>query len=111
MKTESSIDEFDTRCWVNQVITDPYQVIAESFFCKGMYDLKSIIKKLIECSISPKIYKDKPAADILLYMRIIHSAIKASYILKEKKSSEIVVDKNDLLNNKYFCCNRMLNDD
>jgi hypothetical protein len=65
----------------------------------------------MECCISAKIYKDKPAADVLLSMRIIHSVIKAAHILKEKKSSEIVIDKNDLLNNKYFCCNRMLNDD
>jgi hypothetical protein len=111
MKTESPIDELDTQCWVNEIITDPYQVIAESFFCSGFYNLKRTIKKLIECCISPKMYKDKPAADVLLYMRIIHSVIKAAHILKEKQFSELVINKNDLLNNKYFFSNRMLDDD
>ena len=111
MKTESPIDEFDTQCWVNEIITDPYQVIAESFFCSGFYNLKSTIKKLMEYCISPKMYKDKPAADVLLYMRIIHSVIKAAHILKEKQFSELVINKNDLLNNKYFFSNRMLDDD
>jgi hypothetical protein len=111
MKTESLIDEFDTLCWVNEIITDPSQVIAESFFCSGFYNLKSTIKKLMEYCISSKMYKEKPAADVLLYMRIIHSVIKAAHILKEKKSSEIVLDKNDLLNNKYFFSNRTLDDD
>jgi hypothetical protein len=111
MKTESPIDEFDTQCWVNEIITDPYQVIAESFFCSGFYNLKSTIKKLMEYCISPKMYKDKPAADVLLYMRIIHSVIKAAHILKEKQFSELVINKNDLLNNKYFFSSRMLDDD
>ena len=111
MKEKSSKDVFETQCWANDIIADPNQVFAELFFVSGMFNLNNTIKKLMECCISPRIYKCKPPADVLLYLRIIHSAIKAANVLKEKKCSEIVIDGSGLLNNKYFCSNRLLTDE
>ncbi|MDE3185665.1 MAG: hypothetical protein KGM16_19815 [Bacteroidota bacterium] len=111
MKEKLSKDKFDTECWANDNIRDPYQVIAELFSASDMFHLNNTIKKLMECCISPKMYQCKPPADVLLYSRIIHSAIKAADVLKEKQSSEIIIYENDLLNNKYFISHRVLHDD
>jgi len=109
MKKKSIEDEFDTQCWLNDIIPDPYKVITELFASSECWHLRSVIKKLLRYTISAKIYPDKPPCDVILYMRMISSTIRAAYILKDKKRSEIVIDEDDLLNKKYYrshytCC-------
>lgn len=44
----------------------------------------------------------KVPCDVLLYMKIIRSLIKAAYVLKEKKKSPIKVSENNLFDKRYF---------
>lgn len=103
-------DIFDTKCWMNDIIADPYQLIAELFSSSECWHLRGVIKRFLQYTISTEIYTDKPPCDVILYMRMISSTIRAAYALKDKKRSEIVVDEGDLLNKKYYrshyiCCN------
>jgi len=102
MKKESPEDFFDTQCWMNEILIDPYKVIAELFSSSECYHLRVVIRKMIQCTTSSKIYSDKPPADVILYLRMVSSIIRAAYPLKDKKRGEIVVDKDDLLNKKYY---------
>lgn len=95
-------DIFDTQCWLNDIMTDPYKLIGELFTNSECWHLRIVIKRLLQYTISPEIYTDKPPCDVILYMRMINSTIRAAYALKDKKRSGIVVDKHDLLNNKYY---------
>lgn len=95
-------DIFDTKCWMNEIIIDPYQLIAELFSSSECWHLRGVIKRLLQYTISPEIYTDKPPCDVILYMQMINSTIRAAYALKDKKCSEIVVDEHDLLNKKYY---------
>jgi acyl CoA:acetate/3-ketoacid CoA transferase alpha subunit len=47
MKEESPKDIFDTRCWLYDVNTDPYQVLAEAFSAAGMGLPAQVYKKNI----------------------------------------------------------------
>jgi hypothetical protein len=103
-------DIFDTHCWMNDIITDPYKVIAELFSSSECYRLRGLIRKLIQYSSLRKIYSDKPPVDVILYMRIVSSTIRAAYPLKDKKRGAIEVDQEDLLNKKYYRSRYMFTD-
>lgn len=109
-KKKKSKDKFDTECWLNNIITDPYQVFAELFTSSECFYLRYFIRKLIKFATVPKIYSEKPPADVILYKRMINSTIKAAHALKDKKCSAIVVDKDDLLNTKYYQSHYMFTD-
>ena len=110
MKEKSIEDEFETRCWMSKIISDPYKVIEELFSSSECFHLRGVIRKLIQCATSSKVYSDKPPADVILYLRMVSSIIKATYSLKDKKRGEIVVDKEDLLNKKYYRSHYMFTD-
>ena len=110
MKDNTPEDIFDTQCWMNGIITDPYKVIAELFSSSECYHLRSVILKLIQCTPLPKIYSDKPPVDVILYMRMVSSTIRVAYVLLDKKRGGIVVDKEDLLNKKYYRSRYMFTD-
>ncbi len=110
-KKKTPKDIFETQCWLNKVISDPYQVLANVFFSSGVQHLRSFVKEIMESAIDKNIYKTKSPADALLYKRYIASLIKVANILKEKKSSEIKINNGDLLDNRYFACGRLLTDD
>jgi hypothetical protein len=109
-KQQNQKDIYETRIWAGIAVTDPYQVLAETFSTSGTYRLKFFIQRLIESATSEGIYDDKPPVDALLYTRLIHSVIKAAHVLKDTKRSAIEVDDDDLLNPAFFACNRMFHD-
>lgn len=37
-------DRFDTHCWVNETVTDPYRVIAHLFFEAHVYDFRKLVE-------------------------------------------------------------------
>ena len=102
MKEESPKDIFDTRCWLYQVHTDPYQVFAEAFSTAGMDFLRRFIKKILHYAEANEIYCQKSPCDVLLFMRVIRSLIKAADHLKEIKKGPITVSEGDAFNKKYY---------
>ena len=102
MKEESSKDIFETQCWSYSIISDPYQVFAEVFFTADMDFLRRFIKKILHYAEADEIYGQKSPCDILLFMRIIRSVIKAADHLKDIKKSAIMVSESDAFNKKYF---------
>lgn len=102
MKEESLKDLFDTQCWLYDVITDPYQVFAEAFFNAGLDSLRRFIKKILHYAEANEMYREEPPCDVLLFMKIIRSLIKASDTLKEIKKGPIVVFEEDAFNKKYY---------
>lgn len=103
MKEKISKDEFDTRCWCYSVVRDPYQVMAEAFSTAGMPHLRTFIKKVIHYSEAQKVYPGEHPCDVLLYMRLVRSLIKAANILREKKRGPIDVSEHDVFNKNYYC--------
>ena len=87
MKKKSPKDEFDMECWYRSIVADPYQVFAESFLHSEICHFRSVIKKIFHYAEADKLYKDKSPCDVLLYMKIIRSVIKAAHHLKEKKKA------------------------
>jgi len=102
MKEESPKDIFETECWFYNIITDPYQVFAEAFSAAGMDFLRRFIKKILHYAEANEIYCQKSPCDVLLFMRVIRSLIKAADHLKEIKKSPIVVSEGDAFNKKYY---------
>jgi len=110
MKKESPEDIFETQCWMSEIIVDPYKVTEELFSSSECFHLKGVIRKLIQCTTSSMVYSDKPPVDVILYLRMVSSIIRVAYLLKDKKRGEIVVDKQDLLNKKYYRSHYMFTD-
>jgi hypothetical protein len=102
MKEESTKDVFETQCWLYDVITDPYQVFAEAFSTAGMDFLRRFIKKILHYAEVNEIYCQKSPCDVLLFMRVIRSLIKASDGLKDIKKGPIMVSEGDVFNKKYY---------
>ena len=93
MKKKSSKDVFETKCWSYKIISDPYQVFAEAFSTAGMDFLRSFIKKILHYAEANEIYRKKSPCDVLLFMRIIRSLIKAADSLKEIKKGPVMVSE------------------
>ena len=90
-------------CWYRSIVADPYQVFAESFLHSEICHFRSVIKKIFHYAEADKLYKDKSPCDVLLYMKIIRSIIKAAHHLKEKKKGPIHVSEHHVLNKNYYC--------
>lgn len=102
MKKKSSKDLFETECWLYAVNTDPYQVFAEAFSTAGMDFFRRFIRKILHYAEASEIYSEKSPCDVLLFMRVIRSLIKASDKLKEIKNGPIMVSEADAFNKKYY---------
>jgi hypothetical protein len=102
MKEESPEDIFETECWFYKVISDPYQVFAEAFSTAGMDFLRRFIKKILHYAEANEIYREKSPCDVLLFMRVIRSLIKAADSLKEIKKGPVMVSEADAFNKKYY---------
>ena len=84
------------------MITDPYQVFAEAFSTAGMDFLRRFIKKILHYAEANEIYCQKSPCDVLLFMRVIRSLIKAADHLKEIAKGPITVSEGDAFNKKYY---------
>lgn len=102
MEKESTQDVFDTRCWLYDIVTDPYQVFAEVFSTAVIGSFRRFIKKILHYAEVNEIYREKSPCDVLLFMKIIRSLIKASDSLKEIKKGPITVSEGDAFNKKYY---------
>jgi hypothetical protein len=102
MKDESLEDIFETRCWLYDVITDPYQVFAEAFSTAGMDFLRRFIKKILHYAEANEICWQKSPSNVLFYMRVTRSLIKASNHLKEIKNGPITVSPEDVFDKSYY---------
>ena len=102
MNQESSKDVFETESWLSNINCDPYQVLAEAFSTAGMDFLRSFIKKILHYAEANEIYRQKSPCDVLLFMRIIRSIIKAADSLKKIKKGPITVSEQDVFNKKYY---------
>jgi hypothetical protein len=101
-KKKKIIDVFETQCWFYGIITDPYQVFAECFSHAGLPHFRRVIKKLLHHAESEKIYQAKSPCDVLFYMKIIRSLIKAADVLKKKEKSPVEVSEMDVFDKRYF---------
>ncbi len=108
MKEKSSKDVFDTKSWCYNIVTDPYQVMAEAFSTAGMHHLRSFIKKILHYSEAQEVYPENSPCNVLLYMRVVRSLVKAAHILKEKKNGPIEVSEHDAFNKNYYCSHYQL---
>ena len=105
MKEKVSIDEFDTQCWCNRVLADPYQVLAEVFSTCDMVHLRRFIRKMVQYSESNRVYKKDSPGEVLLDMRLIRSLIRAAWKLKEKEKGTPKVLETDVCNKSFYCSN------
>ena len=86
MKEKVSEDIFETECWSYDAISDPYQVFAETFSTASMDFLRRFIKKILHYAEANEIYGQKSPCDVLFFMRVVRSLIKAADHLKEIKN-------------------------
>ena len=102
MKEESLKDLLDTQCWLYDVNTDPYQVFAEAFSTAVIGSFRRFIKNIMHYAETNEIYSEKSPCDVLLFMRMVRSLIKASDNLKGIKKGPIIVTEAEAFNKKYF---------
>jgi hypothetical protein len=102
MKEKVLKDLFETEGWLYKVISDPYQVIAEAFSTADVDSYRRFIKKILHYAEANKIYREKSPCDVLLFMRVIRSLMKAADSLKEIRKGPITVSEGDAFNKKYY---------
>ncbi|ANI89535.1 hypothetical protein A9P82_09670 [Arachidicoccus ginsenosidimutans] len=102
MKKKKTKDIFDTQCWQWQIITDPYQVVAEFFVLCDIANFRREITKIMRYTQRAKIPKDPDPTTLLLDMNALKSLIKAAYVLKNNKSISLKIDDKHLCSIKIF---------
>jgi hypothetical protein len=102
MEEESTKDVFETHCWLYDVVSDPYQIFAEVFSTAGMDFLRRFIKKISHYAEANEICWQKSPSNVLFFMRVIRSLIKAADHLKEIKNGPITVSEGDVFDKKYY---------
>lgn len=97
-------DYLSTSCWYKEIITDPYQVIAELFTFADITFYRKMIKGVLSFTNRGKIYRKDSPGDLLFEFKMLESAINAAYVIsKEKKESPIIVEDYSLLNKNLYC--------
>ena len=107
MKKKSFKDIFETEGWLYKTISDPYQVFAEAFSTADMDFLRGFIKKILHYAEANEIFLQKSPCDVLLFMRVIRSLIKAADSLKQIKNGPVIVSEEDAFNKKYYCIHNL----
>ena len=105
MKAKLVKDEFETQCWCNRIVADPYQVLSEAFTTSDMVQLRRFIRMMLQYSESNRVYKKDSPGEVLINMRLIRSLIRAARKLKEKKKGPVEVLESDVLNKSFYCLN------
>ena len=101
---EQEYDYIDTSIWYKNVITDPYQTIAEFFTAADLAYYRRTIKRAINVASSDKVWNKTSPGDLLWFFERLESAINAAYLInKEKKKSPLSIGKDDLFNPNLFC--------
>ena len=90
-----------------KTISDPYQVFAEAFSTADMDFLRGFIKKILHYAEANEIFLQKSPCDVLLFMRVILSLIKAADSLKQIKNGPVIVSEEDAFNKKYYCIHNL----
>jgi len=97
-------DYIDTSIWYKNVITDPYQTIAEFFTAADIAYYRKTIKRSINVASSDKFWNITSPGDLLWFFEKLESAINAAYLINlEKKKSPISVRKEDVFNPNLYC--------
>lgn len=98
MKINSPKDPFDMICWHGEGITDARQAFAAIFSLYMIKDLRVEIRGIVTCAQADKLYQRCPPCDVLLNMKVVRSAIKVAYVLRD----ENIVQKTDALNTTHY---------
>jgi len=101
---EQEYDYIDTSIWYKNVITDPYQTIAEFFTAADLAYYRRTIKRAINVASSDKVWNKTSPGDLLWFFERLESAINAAYLInKEKKKSPLSIGKEDVFNPNLYC--------
>ena len=97
-------DYLETSCWYRDIITDPYQVIAEFFSFATIDFYRKRIKGMLLSIHRNKIYHKDAPGEVLFDFKMLESVINAAYLIsKEKKQSPLIIGMNDLFNKNLYC--------
>ena len=103
-------DYLSTSLWYRNLITDPYQVIAEFFSAASIVSHRKIIKGAIIAFCTDRLYRKESPGDVLHEFKLLESVINAAYIINlEKKENPLDISESDLFNkNLYYGKHRYL---
>lgn len=108
---EQQHDYLATSCWYKEIITDPYQVIAELFTFADIAFYRKLIKGVVSFTYRSNIYRKDDPGSLLYEFKMLESAINAAYLInKQKKESPIEVDGYNLLNKNLYCGRHVSNE-
>jgi len=93
-----------TSHWYREVITDPYQIIAEFFSADDIASYREHIETLLLAAHSNDIWNKSSPGDLLYYLKLLESVINAAFLInKHKKHSPLNISERDIFNpNLYF---------
>ncbi|SFW82283.1 hypothetical protein [Chitinophaga sancti] len=101
----------ESAVWNKEEISDPYQVIAESFSSGSLVYYRKNIKKIIHFSFSEYSWKENPA-DIFYRFGLIEKIINAAYLInKEQKKNPLDIRPSDVFNPNLYSSRWGVNSD
>jgi hypothetical protein len=101
---KSANDYLETSLWFKEVITDPYQVIAEFFTAAALKDYRKRIKAVLKAASGKQIWPKKNPGALLYYFKMIESIINAAWLInKENKTSPLLINNENSFNPNLFC--------
>jgi hypothetical protein len=97
-------DYLATSLWYREEITDPYQVIAESYDFADVAFYRKLIKNVLLAAGSEKVCRKDDPGNLLYELKMLESVINAAYLInKEKKVSPFTIGEGDVFNKNLFC--------
>ncbi|WP_431217169.1 hypothetical protein ACQ86N_23085 [Puia sp. P3] len=90
--------------WNKDIISDPYQTIAEFFSAASLIDYRKDIRKIVRYAFSERAWEKDNPADILYRFNQLEKILNAAYLVnKEEKDSPLEISQSDVFNPNLFC--------
>jgi hypothetical protein len=97
-------DKFETRDWLNEIITDPYQVIAEFYSTDDVASYRKMIKGVLTVCSTKQVYECCDPGVLYSYFKRLKSIIDATHAINdEKRSNPVNIAPSDVFNRNSYC--------
>jgi hypothetical protein len=98
-------DEYlSSSLWNRNIITDPYQTIAEFFSTDSIASYREYIIAMLKTASSNHSWEKSYPGDLLYYLKLIESIINSAFLLnKANKQSPLDIGRNDIFNPNLYC--------
>lgn len=89
--------------WRDEVITNPYEAIAELFRFGDIAFYRKFIRQILLSAGRPKVYNKDDPGNVIYKFQTIQSAINCAYLLTREDKGDLPVDADHLLDRHNYC--------